>query len=227
MIIEIKNVSKQYKMQGGEGKHEVLKDVSLSINSGDSLAIVGPSGSGKSTLLNVIGALDKPSSGDVFFNGEPIWDWNENQLAFFRNNHVGFVFQLHHLLPQLTLIENILVPLIPGKNKSKMKTASSRAMELLKLVGLDDKIRQRPGQLSVGECQRAAVVRALINNPEFILADEPTGSLDQQSAENLGELLAEINKIQEVAVIVVTHSEGLAKKMDSIYRLDDGKLVLQ
>lgn len=226
MKIELENISKHYGSPDGTSSPEVLKDISLAIGAGDSLAFVGPSGSGKSTLLNVIGGLDKPSSGRVLFNGQDLWDMDDRQLAGYRNNHIGFVFQLHHLLPQLTLMENVLIPLIPQKDRARQKAGPDRAMILLAEVGLGDKIHQRPGQMSVGECQRAAVVRALINEPSFILADEPTGSLDQRSAENLGELLARLNKDFNVAVVVVTHSESLAEKMNAVYHLADGQLNL-
>jgi len=227
MKIELEHISKHFKIQGVTGRREVLKDISLTIHSGDSIAIVGPSGSGKSTLLNMIGTLDMPSLGMIRFDGEDVRNMDEKHLAVLRNNHIGFVFQLHHLLPQLTLLENVLLPLIPQKDKKKREQRNSNAIELLDAVGLADKIRQRPGQMSVGECQRAAVVRALVNEPGFILADEPTGSLDQNLAEQMGELLSKINKEHGVAMVVVTHSEKLAKKMDTIYNLVNGRLVIE
>ena len=227
MKIALEHISKHYEVPQHTTRRDVLRDVSLTLQPGDSLAIVGPSGSGKSTLLNIIGGLDKPSGGTVSFNGSNLWEMGERQLAEFRNRHIGFVFQLHHLLPQLTLLENVLLPLIPLKDNAKMKNGMSRAMELLKTVGLEERIQQRPGQMSVGECQRAAVVRALMNEPGFILADEPTGSLDQHAADNMGELLASINEDHNVAVIVVTHSEKLAQKMKSTWHLEDGRLKQQ
>ncbi len=225
MIIELDSISKYYENEGAITRRNVLNEISLAINPGDALSIVGPSGSGKSTLLNILGTLDLPTSGIVKIKGKSIHDFNEKQLAKIRNDNIGFIFQLHHLLPQLNLIENILVPTIPQKDKSLKKSALERAMNLLDSVGLVDKIHQRPGQLSGGECQRAAVVRALINEPDLILADEPTGSLDQDSAEKLGELLSVINKKQNVAMVMVTHSHDLAKKMDKIYKLDHGNLT--
>lgn len=224
MIIELNKVGKTYINPGTNIHRDVLADISLSINSGDALAIVGPSGSGKSTLLNIIGTLDNPTSGTVKFKGEDITEFDEQQLAQIRNKSIGFVFQFHHLLPQLSLIENVLVPVIPLGSKVDSKVISRRAMELLDSVGLAERIHQRPGQLSGGECQRAALVRAMINQPELILADEPTGSLDQDSALQLGDLLLEINKKHNVAVVVVTHSLTLAEKMKGIYRLSNGKL---
>jgi len=224
MIIELNRVGKTYISPETNIHRDVLTDISLIINSGDSVAIVGPSGSGKSTLLNIIGTLDNPSSGTVKFKGDDVSSFDEKQLAQIRNRSIGFVFQFHHLLPQLSLMENVLVPVIPQNGKTNGKAISARAMELLDSVGLAERIHQRPGQLSGGECQRAALVRALINQPELILADEPTGSLDQDSAYQLGELLLEINRKHNVALVVVTHSLTLAEKMKVIYRLSHGKL---
>jgi ABC-type lipoprotein export system ATPase subunit len=223
MIIELNKVGKSYINPGTNIHRDVLTDINFQVNSGDSIAIVGPSGSGKSTLLNIIGTLDTPSSGMVKFKGDDVVLFDEKRLAQVRNRSIGFVFQFHHLLPQLSLIENVLVPVIPN-GKVNGKAISARAMELLDSVGLADRIHQRPGQLSGGECQRAALVRALINQPELILADEPTGSLDQDSAAQLGDLLLHINKKHNVAIVVVTHSLTLAEKMKSIYRLSHGRL---
>jgi len=172
-----------------------------------------------------MGTLDKPDSGTVKFNGIEIGSLKEPELARIRNRNMGFVFQLHYLLPQLTLLENILVPVLPAKNSAIYKTAGKRALDLLEMVGLKDRTRQRPGQMSVGECQRAAVVRALIREPELILADEPTGSLDHLSAMQMGNLLKELNSKFSLAMVVVTHSMELAQNMDKIYRLDNGKLI--
>jgi ABC-type lipoprotein export system ATPase subunit len=224
MIIELNSVSKSFINPGTNIHRDVLTGIDLKIKRGDSIAIVGPSGSGKSTLLNIIGTLDLPSSGKVLFNGDDISSYSEKQLAQIRNKSIGFVFQLHHLLPQLSLIENILIPSIPTRSKTSSMELTSRAMELLDSVGLADRIHQRPGQLSGGECQRAALVRALINQPEIILADEPTGSLDHDSALQLGDLLLDINKKHNVALVVVTHSLTLAERMNSIYRLSQGRL---
>jgi ABC-type lipoprotein export system ATPase subunit len=204
---------------------EVLSGIDLTIKSKDLISIVGPSGSGKSTLLNIIGTIDAPSSGKFFFKGQDVNTFNEKKLSAVRNRSIGFVFQFHHLLPQLSLLENILVPTIPLRSKNNGKELTERAMELLDSVGLTERIHQRPGQLSGGECQRAALVRALINQPELILADEPTGSLDQDSAFQLGELLLDINRKHNVAMVVVTHSLTLAEKMSTMYRLSKGKLV--
>lgn len=226
MIVELDNISKYYEIPGSQNTREILKGVSLQVSTGDSLAVIGPSGSGKSTLLNILGTLDKPNSGSVRFGGKKIETLDEKQLAAIRNQHIGFVFQLHLLLPQLNLIENVLLPTLPLLNKEKDKKVEERAMELLESVNLEDKILQRPGQLSVGECQRAALVRALINEPELILADEPTGSLDQKTSEQIGDLLAKINADFKIAMVVVTHSEKLAGKMKHVLKLGSGKLIM-
>ncbi|MBC8315737.1 MAG: ABC transporter ATP-binding protein [Bacteroidales bacterium] len=217
MLAEFQNISKQY-------DHPVLKEISLTIHRGDSIAIVGPSGSGKSTLLNILGTLDRPSSGRVILNGQVVDKLDDNQLAGIRNRFIGFVFQLHYLLPQLTLLENILLPMLPVKDKLVVKEAEQRAYKLLDRVGLNDRVTHLPGELSVGECQRAAVVRALINNPGLLLADEPTGSLDEASAASLGILLGELNREEEMGMVVVTHSMEIARRMKVIYKLHSGRL---
>ncbi len=224
MLLELKNISKYYENPETNIRQRVLEDISLQINKGDSLAIIGPSGSGKSTLLNIMGSLDTPISGDVLINGFNINALGRNELAELRNRNIGFIFQLHHLLPQLNVLENVLLPTIPVKDSAFRLGAAERAKELLHLVGLADKINQFPAKMSVGECQRVAVVRALINQPELILADEPSGSLDKESAENLGELLKKINHDFQVALVVVTHSNDFALKMDKIYSLANGIL---
>ena len=226
MIVELKNISKYYQNSGSDKKRIILDDLSLAITKGESIAVVGPSGSGKSSLLNVIGSLDTVNSGSVIFDGEDLSKKNEKELANFRNQNLGFVFQSHHLLPQLNLIENVLLPFIPVRDKKQKQEAEKRALELLDFVGLSELIYQRPGQMSGGECQRAAVVRALIHEPNLLLADEPTGSLDKIAAEQLGDLLVSINEKQGVSVVVVTHSMDLAKKMKKIYQLEEGKLNL-
>lgn len=226
MDIELKQVSKYYQIPGKE-KRIVLDDLSLKIESGDSVAIVGPSGSGKSTLLNLISSLDQPCTGSILLDNKSVANLSDEELSLFRNRNLGFVFQSHHLLPQLSLIENVLVPLIPEKDKMLRKEAESRAKKLIDFVGLNNQTDQLPGQMSGGECQRTAVIRALINKPGLLLADEPTGSLDQKTAEQLGDLLVEINKTQQLTLIVVTHSQELAKKMNKIYHLENGRLIEQ
>jgi ABC-type lipoprotein export system ATPase subunit len=225
MHIELQEISKSYTNNNGAPQRDVLSGISMNINSGDTIAIVGPSGSGKSTLLNIMGTLDAPTTGKVLFDGTDITQLQEKALSQIRNQHIGFVFQMHHLLPQLNLLENVLIPLIPGGNKTKQNESVSRAMELLSQMGLADKIHQFPGQLSVGECQRTAVVRALINEPKIILADEPTGSLDHDAAEQLCDILLNIRNTYSLAMVVVTHSSELAKRMDTTYKLTNGKLI--
>ena len=224
-MIEIQNLSKQYE-NASQNIQEVLLDINLTIEAGDSTAIIGPSGSGKSTLLNLIGSLDIPSSGDIMFEGKNIIQLNEKEVSEFRNTKIGFVFQQHHLLPQLTLLENVLLPTLVSNNKDDASKIEIRAKQLLKKVGLEDKIDQSPSHCSVGECQRAAVVRALINQPKVILADEPTGSLDEQNASELVDLLSQINKDENVSIVMVTHSLELASKMKKVYKLSNKKLVL-
>jgi ABC-type lipoprotein export system ATPase subunit len=202
----------------------ILEQLSLEINAGERVAIVGPSGSGKTTLLNLIGTLDRPDVGKMIFDGQDLSAMNDHQLAQFRNRKIGFVFQLHHLLPQLSLMENVLLPTLTDPALQGKET-EERAKRLIERVGLSGVVGQKPSELSGGECQRTAVVRALINRPALLLADEPTGALDQKSSGNLTDLLIELNREEGVALVVVTHSMDVAKKMDRIYRLDNGKLV--
>ena len=223
-MLEIKSLTKSYLSGSGE-KRIILDELNLSVQDGESVAIVGPSGSGKTTLLNLIGALDRPDGGDVLLNGESVFNKSEKQLANFRNQSIGFVFQLHHLLPQLNLLENILLPVVA--QQSAVDSASrKRAEELTRKLGIAGLQSQKPGQLSGGECQRTAVARALINQPKILLADEPTGALDQQSSNQLADLLLQLNREENTSLIVVTHSMSLASKMDKIYQLENGKLQL-
>ena len=222
-LLQLIGVSKHYdSVQSGE-RLEILKDINLQVAPGESLAIVGPSGSGKSTLLNIIGTLDRPSEGKVLLSGEDLSKLGETQLAAVRNRQIGFIFQAHHLLPHCTVLENVLVPTLPNKYRSK-EEAVQKARKLLEHVGLGNRLEHRPGQLSGGERQRVAVVRALINSPKLLLADEPTGSLDAASALSLGQLLLELNREQNLALIVVTHSPDLAQKMGTVLELKQGRL---
>jgi ABC-type lipoprotein export system ATPase subunit len=225
MNIKLENIFKTYSNNSVSIQRSVIEGISLTIQNKDSIAITGPSGCGKTTLLNIIGTLDKPTSGIISINNEDILKLSDVNLAKIRNQKIGFVFQLHHLLPQINLLENVLLPSLIIKDKKLRNSARSRAMDLLKKLGLEDKIKQFPGQLSGGECQRTAVARALINEPEIILADEPTGSLDQESAEQIGNLLSYIHMEQNVALVIVTHSMELADKMDVQYKLQNGKLI--
>lgn len=224
MLLEIVNISKYYLDSDQNKPRYILKDVSLKVKNGESIAIIGPSGSGKSTLLNLVGALDRPNSGNVIIDGEDITQLEDEKLAELRNRKIGFVFQLHHLLPQCNVIENVLIPTLAKNNQPLKSEPRDYAIELLKRVGLYERRMYHPGQLSGGERQRVAVVRALINHPKLLLADEPTGSLDHENAENLIELLVEINKKDGITIIMVTHSLELAKKMSRVLELRDGKL---
>jgi ABC-type lipoprotein export system ATPase subunit len=220
-LLELKGVSKDY----GDGN--VLRDVNLRLDRAEAIAIVGPSGSGKSTLLNIIGTLDRPTSGSVFLEGDDLFRLSADEIAAVRNRKIGFVFQLHHLLPQCTIQENVLMPTLAAAAKERNDQAHSRAERLLERVGLGTRKLQRPGQLSGGERQRVAVVRALINQPRLLLDDEPTGSLDRASAENLRDLLIEVNRDESVALIVVTHSVELAGGFGRVFEMHDGSLVEQ
>jgi ABC-type lipoprotein export system ATPase subunit len=223
-MLELIHVSKKYDSPGDKQGLSVLKDISLKVEQDRSLVIVGPSGSGKSTLLNIMGALDQPSSGQVLFDDRDLATMKETELAAIRNKEIGFVFQLHHLLPQCTVLENVLVPTLADKKHPPMKEIQDRAEQLLQRVGLKDFSLYRPGELSGGQRQRVAVVRALINNPKLLLADEPTGSLDKDSSENIADLLVELNRSEKVALVVVTHSLSLAERMGRVMELSDGLL---
>jgi ABC-type lipoprotein export system ATPase subunit len=224
MLLQLKNVTKQFIPGAGVSPLTVLDSVLLEVEKSESVAVVGPSGSGKSTLLNIIGTLDRPTSGEVKLDGRDLQGLNDLELATIRNREIGFVFQAHHLLPQCTLLENVLVPTLAGKERRATAQDEERARRLLQRVGLNERLAHRPGQLSGGERQRVAVVRALINQPKLLLADEPTGALDHESATRLGQLLVELNREEGVTLIVVTHSQELAGQMVRRLELRDGKL---
>jgi ABC-type lipoprotein export system ATPase subunit len=224
MILKLNTITKYYQHPVRDEKRMILNDLNLEVQEGESIAVLGPSGSGKSTLLNLISLLDQANSGQIFFEGKDLNQLKEQEIASYRNQNLGFIFQEHHLLPQLNALENVLLPLLSEKEKKKKKEAEIRAKKLLEEVGLGDVMYQYPSQLSGGECQRVAVVRALIREPKLLLADEPTGSLDQESAEKLGDLLVNINQQQKLSLIVVTHSKELAEKMQKVYRIEEGKL---
>ena len=221
MLLELLGISKSYNSADDK---PVLKALSMQLDEGKSIAILGPSGSGKSTLLNIIGALDTPDSGKVLFDGNNIVDLPDKELASFRNREIGFVFQSHHLLPQCTVIENVLIPTLTIRDESFRRKSKTRAMELIQEVGLLEHKDKFPGTLSGGECQRVAVVRALINKPRLLLADEPTGSLDRENAYAIRDLLLKLKDEFQTSLIVVTHAEDLGKKMEHTYQLVDGQL---
>jgi len=213
-MIKIENLTKKF------GELEVLKGVSLTVNKGEVISIVGPSGAGKTTLLQLIGTLDKPTSGTIRFNGEDTGKMGSNKLATFRNRHIGFVFQSHQLLPEFTALENIIIPaLIAGR---KRKEAEAEAMELLGIMGLKERAGHKPAEMSGGENQRVAVARALINRPDVILADEPSGSLDSHNKEELHRLFFDLRDKLGQTFIIVTHDEKLASYTDRTIRMVDG-----
>lgn len=222
LLMELNRVTRSY--AGAAGTIDVLKGVELKIQAGESLAIVGPSGCGKSTLLNCMGGLDRPDAGEILFKGSSLSAYTPQELAGFRNREVAFVLQQHHLLPQCTVLENVLIPTLVA---SEREGAPERALALLEEVGLKERLHHRPQELSGGECQRVAVVRALINKPALLLADEPTGSLNEENALMLVDLLLQLNREQGMAVVMVTHSLALAQRLGKVCRLHDGKLEEQ
>ena len=221
-LVEVHGVSKSF--QTGDHKVRVLDGVHLSVAAQESVAIVGPSGSGKSTLLNLLGTLDQPDQGTIVIDGKNLSMMGGDELARFRNRNIGFVFQSHHLLPHLTVLENVLVPALAQASEVGDEVLL-RANQLLQRVGLGDREKHLPGRLSGGERQRVAVVRALINQPRLILADEPTGALDRISAAEVGRLLIELNREHGITLIVATHSEELATRMDRVLTMENGTLV--
>lgn len=223
-LLRLEQVSKSYRAAEGSQPVSVLRDVSLELAAGESMAIIGPSGSGKSTLLNIIGTLDHADSGKVWLGDKELSGQSEEALAAIRNREIGFIFQAHHLLPHCTVWENVLVPTL-AERKAAPEAAAGRAERLLKRVGLDHRLLHRPGQLSGGERQRVAVVRALINEPKLLLADEPTGALDRASATELSRLLVELNREERVTMIVVTHAVDLARQMQRVFELRNGSLI--
>lgn len=225
-MLELKQVRKSYSTSAGS--LEVLRGIDLRLDKGQSASIVGPSGCGKSTLLNLIGGLDKPDEGAVWVEGRDLSTMNEEALADFRNRFVGFVFQQHHLLPQCTVLENVLLPaLAGGRLREEPAALQRRAMELLEQVGLADRAGELPGRLSGGQRQRAAVARALLLRPVLLLADEPTGSLDEQTAVSVINLLNEVHRLYGLTLIVVTHSALLAARMQRRFVLSGGLLYEQ
>lgn len=224
-FLKLENVSKAFASVLDAPPVSVLRGVSLEIAQGQSAAIVGASGSGKSTLLNIIGALDRPTSGRASFCGTDLATLDDNALADLRNRRLGFIFQAHHLLPQCTALENVLIPSLVFPAGPERDAAPARARRLLERVGLGARLDHRPGQLSGGERQRVAVVRALINQPVLLLADEPTGALDRAAAEELARLLLELNREEKVTLLVVTHAADLAAQMQRSFQLRDGQLT--
>lgn len=223
MQLQLQNINKGYGEPGTHSYRAVLKELNFELEQGQKVAIVGPSGSGKTTLLNLIGALDQTESGQILFEGKDITGYSKTELAAFRNKQLGFVFQLHHLMPQLSLFENVLLPLLP-QGKKISKEQKDWAEYLVRKVGIWEQRNQKPSEMSGGECQRTAVVRALINKPKLILADEPTGALDEENANALTDLLKKLSEEEGVTLVTVTHSTVLAEQMDKKFTLRNGKL---
>ena len=223
-MVELIDVTKSYGQAGQSTELHVLKGISLKIDAGQSLAIVGASGCGKSTLLNIIGALDHPTGGKVMLDGKDLATADEQELARIRNREIGFVFQLHHLLPQCTVLENVLIPTLAGREGLATKAVRTRADMLLDRVGLKDRASHRPGELSGGQRQRVAVARALINEPKLLLADEPTGSLDEATSDGIADLLVQLNRDDGMTLVVVTHARTLASRLGRVMELADGRL---
>jgi lipoprotein-releasing system ATP-binding protein len=220
-FLDVQNLSKTY---GTNHKRvEALKDISFSVSKGEFLTIVGASGAGKSTLLHVLGALDHPTTGKVFYSGEDLFSLSDTQLALFRNQKIGFIFQFHYLLPEFTALENTMMPaLIRGQRKDEAREAAEK---LLTSVGLKDRLTHKQGELSGGEQQRVAVARALLLKPKIILADEPTGNLDSKTGEAIFELLLSLNQQSNITILIVTHNEAIASKAPRRITMHDGRVV--
>lgn len=223
IILECQKVSQEFK--DGDTTIPVLNEIDFQIKQGQSIAIMGASGAGKSTLLQLLGGLENPTSGKVLLKGIDISSMKPKQLGLMRNKNLGFVYQFHHLLPEFSALENVMLPLLIAKQSKKQ--ARQQALALLDRVGLKDRVKHRPAQMSGGERQRAAIARALVTNPACVLADEPTGNLDETTANSVIELMLDLNAQQHNGMIVVTHDKSLACKMSKTYELTGGKLVLQ
>lgn len=222
IIIKTAGVTKEYQISKTETL-KVLKGINVEIFEGEIVSIAGPSGAGKSTLLHLMGTLDKPTSGEIFFNGENVFKLSSNELARFRNTQIGFVFQFHHLLPEFTAIENVCIAsMIGGKS---IKEVEEKAKELLTEVGLGERLNHKPSELSGGEAQRVAIARALINSPKIVLADEPTGNLDSKNSEEVMGLIFDLRKKYNKTFVIVTHNEKFAQMTDRTLKMTDGIIV--
>ena len=220
-ILELKNIHKNFRL--GEDDIEVLNGIEISIQQGETFAIVGPSGSGKTTLLQIIGLLDSPTRGELYVRGESSEDLNDKSKSRLRNEFFGFIYQFHHLLNEFTALENTMMPLLIRNQTTK--EASAKAQDLLIRIGLEHRVNHKPHELSGGECQRVAVARALVTSPSLILADEPTGNLDPETADRVFDSFLDLNRSLNTSLIMVTHNQELAKRMDKVYELNFGKLI--
>ena len=220
-LISVKDVSKVFKV--GEENFTALRDINLEIDSGSFMSFVGPSGSGKTTILNLIGGLDVPTAGNIFFKNTKLSAMNRNQMAQYRRKNIGFIFQTYNLFPVYSVYENILFPLL--LNGSKEKDARERVMNIINKVGLSDQVKKRPSQLSGGQCQRVAIARALVKDPLLILADEPTANLDSKNSLQILELMSELNKQYKAAVVFSTHDEKVTRYVRREVGLEDGKII--
>jgi len=220
-LISVKGVSKVFKV--GEENFTALRDINLEIDSGSFMSFVGPSGSGKTTILNLIGGLDIPTTGNIFFKNTKLSSMNRNQMAQYRRKNIGFIFQTYNLFPVYSVYENILFPLL--LNGSKEKDAQERVMNIVNKVGLSDQVKKRPSQLSGGQCQRVAIARALVKDPLLILADEPTANLDSKNSLQILELMSELNKQYKAAVVFSTHDEKVTRYVRREVGLEDGKII--
>ena len=220
-ILELKNIHKNFRL--GEDDIEVLDGIEISIEQGETFAIVGPSGSGKTTLLQIIGLLDSPTRGELYVRGESTEDLNDKSKSRLRNEFFGFIYQFHHLLNEFTALENTMMPLLIRNQTTK--EASAKAQDLLIRIGLEHRVNHKPHELSGGECQRVAVARALVTSPSLILADEPTGNLDPETADRVFDSFLDLNRSLNTSLIMVTHNQELAKRMDKVYELNFGKLI--
>lgn len=219
--IQLKNLSKSF--HKGETEITVLKDLNLEIGQGEMIALLGVSGAGKSTLLHIMGGLERPSFGNVIYGGRDIYSMGDNTLSDFRNSEIGFVFQSHHLLPEFSALENVMMPALIARMKREEALALAR--KLLEEVGLSERISHKPGELSGGEQQRVALARALVLSPDVLLADEPTGNLDSRTGEEVFSLMVEMNRSMGLTFVMVTHNEKLAEKVDRQIRVQDGRII--
>jgi lipoprotein-releasing system ATP-binding protein len=223
VILEAKNICKTYRQENSS--LTVLKNIDLKVQKGEILCVVGPSGAGKSTLLHILGGLDTPDKGEVFLNGENIYALSDDKRAKMRNQKIGFIFQFYHLLPDFTALENVMLPAAVSETKKNIKDIEAKSFEVLSDVGLKERVKHKPSQLSGGEQQRVAIARALMNHPDIVLCDEPTGNLDSQNGEAIKEILVSLNKKNQQTLIIVSHDHGFKKIAHRTIDMRDGQLV--